>query len=147
MKNVRVVPLPVAASAAARHAVAQARTASTHRSGAPAPAPSAAAPPPTSARVAVAAPTPAASSSATPRATTTQRIVARRTPAGRFVVGAGRWHSVRAGETLWSLATELLPPGASAAQIARQVARLVALNADRIDSPDLIRVGHRLRLR
>ena len=59
----------------------------------------------------------------------------------------GRWHTVRAGETLWSLASGLLPPGATAGQIARQVAQLVALNADRIDSPDLIRVGQRLRLR
>ena len=99
------------------------------------------------AHVAVAARTAAASSSATPRSTATERVVARRTPAGRVVVAAGRWHTVRAGETLWSLASGLLPPGATAGQIARQVAKLVALNADRIDSPDLIRVGQRLRLR
>ena len=58
-----------------------------------------------------------------------------------------RTHVVRAGDTLWSLAAGLLPRGASSAQVARRVAELVSLNADRIDSPDLIRVGQQLRLR
>jgi nucleoid-associated protein YgaU len=89
-------------------------------------------------------PRPAASTSSAP---TTQPVVARRSATGRLVIGTGRWHTVRSGDTLWGLASALLPSGASTAQIARQVAQLVALNADRIDSPDLIRVGQRLRLR
>jgi nucleoid-associated protein YgaU len=55
---------------------------------------------------------------------------------------------VQAGDSLWAIARRRLGHGASAAQIAREVDRLWSLNRDRIasGSPDLIRVGERLRL-
>jgi nucleoid-associated protein YgaU len=57
-------------------------------------------------------------------------------------------HVVRQGESLWAIARDLLPAGASDAKVARMVHRLWKLNADRIASgnPDLISVGLRLRL-
>ena len=53
---------------------------------------------------------------------------------------------VRAGESLWSIAADLLGPGASNAEIARAVDRLWELNAERIASadPDVIVSGERL---
>jgi hypothetical protein len=60
-----------------------------------------------------------------------------------------RVHMVRPGESLWTIAHELLGPDASAMSIAAEVARLWELNQDRISSgdPDLIAVGEWLRLR
>lgn len=60
-----------------------------------------------------------------------------------------RAHTVHAGESLWSIASDRLGPGAGPAQIAREVHRLWQLNADRIGTgdPDLLMVGTRLRLR
>jgi Tfp pilus assembly protein FimV len=60
-----------------------------------------------------------------------------------------RLHTVRPGESLWSIATALLPPGAGNAEIAAEVQRLWQLNADRIGTgdPNLILVGTVLRLR
>jgi Tfp pilus assembly protein FimV len=57
-----------------------------------------------------------------------------------------RVHTVRSGESLWSIAEDLLGPGASTAEIARAVERLWKLNAERIGSgdPDLIVAGERL---
>lgn len=62
--------------------------------------------------------------------------------------GGGRVHIVQRGESLWSIAADLLGPGASAGEIAREVHRLWRLNADRIASgkPDLISVGLKLRI-
>lgn len=62
---------------------------------------------------------------------------------------AGRdFHTVRSGECLWSIATALLPAGASNAEIAAEVMRLWRLNASRIGTgdPSLLMVGTRLRL-
>jgi hypothetical protein len=60
-----------------------------------------------------------------------------------------RFHVVRRGESLWSIATRLLGPGASAADIALQVHRLWHLNEERIGTgdPNLLIAGVRLRLR
>jgi LysM domain len=58
-------------------------------------------------------------------------------------------HIVQPGESLWSIAEDLLRPGASAMNVAAQVAELWELNHERIPSgdPDLIAVGQRLLLR
>jgi nucleoid-associated protein YgaU len=82
-------------------------------------------------------------------------------PAGRrkFRVVAGtstggaargdRFHTVRPGESLWSIASDLLGDRASTARVASEVNRLWQLNEDRIGSgsPDLVYPGTRLRLR
>jgi hypothetical protein len=63
--------------------------------------------------------------------------------------GDARFHVVRPGQSLWTIAEDLLGPDASATRIAAEVARLWELNRDRIPSgdPDLIAVGQQLRLR
>jgi hypothetical protein len=55
---------------------------------------------------------------------------------------------VRPGESLWSIATALLPSGAGNVEIVAKVHRLWRLNAARIGTgdPNLILVGTRLRL-
>jgi Tfp pilus assembly protein FimV len=60
----------------------------------------------------------------------------------------GSVHVVRAGESLWSIARELLPARATSAQVAAEVARLWNLNQNRIESgdPNLILPGERLRI-
>lgn len=60
-----------------------------------------------------------------------------------------RTHRVHAGESLWSIASDVLGSGASAADIAREVHRLWQLNSERIrtGSPDLVMVGTTLKLR
>jgi hypothetical protein len=60
-----------------------------------------------------------------------------------------RFHVVKPGESLWSIARKLLGGSASPAQIAREVDRLWALNKDRIGTGnrDLLMVGTKLRLR
>jgi nucleoid-associated protein YgaU len=60
-----------------------------------------------------------------------------------------RFHTVHRGESLWSIASDLLGDGTSDARVAREVNRLWELNADRIasGSPDLLFAGTRLRLR
>jgi hypothetical protein len=60
-----------------------------------------------------------------------------------------RFHVVRPGESLWSIASALLEPGASARTIAHQVRRLWRLNEDRIGTgdPNLLAIGVKLRLR
>ena len=60
-----------------------------------------------------------------------------------------RIHRVRAGESLWSIASDMLGPSASPAQIAGEVHRLWQLNRERIGTgkPDLLMVGTILRLR
>jgi hypothetical protein len=64
-------------------------------------------------------------------------------------LGNRRFHIVRPGESLWSIAEQLLGRRASAASIALEVRRLWRLNRHRIGTgdPDLLVVGVRLRLR
>ena len=59
--------------------------------------------------------------------------------------GPGR--IVRHGESLWSIAADLLGPGVSPARIAAEVERLWRLNRARIrtGSPDVLPVGTTLR--
>lgn len=68
--------------------------------------------------------------------------------AGGSLVGQS-FHVVRAGESLWSIAKDMLPAGAPNAAIAREVRRLWRLNANRIGTgnPSLLMVGTKLRLR
>jgi hypothetical protein len=63
--------------------------------------------------------------------------------------GAPRFHVVRPGESLWSIAAALLGPRAQTVAIARQVARLWLVNERRIATgdPSLLPVGVKLRLR
>jgi LysM domain len=88
---------------------------------------------------------PVASSVGTAPARVAQSGVEHPSPTG----GGARVHIVRPGESLWTIAKELLGPDASAMSIAAEVARLWELNRDRISSgdPDLIAVGERLKLR
>ena len=55
---------------------------------------------------------------------------------------------MHAGESLWSIASDLLGPSASPARIAGEVHRLWQLNRERIatGNPDLLMVGTTLRL-
>jgi resuscitation-promoting factor RpfA len=60
-----------------------------------------------------------------------------------------RVHIVAPGESLWSIAGDLLGDGASVARTAREVNRLWELNRSRIGTgdPNLLRVGTSLALR
>lgn len=59
-----------------------------------------------------------------------------------------RVHVVRSGESLWLIASDLLGPGASPAQIARTVNRLWPTNSERIATgdPDLLMIRTHLEL-
>jgi nucleoid-associated protein YgaU len=65
------------------------------------------------------------------------------------ISSSARSHVVQRGESLWSIASDRLGDGASAAQVSREVSRLWELNEERIGtgSPDLLYAGTRLRLR
>ena len=90
-----------------------------------------------------AAPAPAALSApapvTTPAATTAAAVDAK--PGDRI-------HRVHAGESLWSIASDMLGPSAMPARIAGEVHRLWQLNRERIatGNPDLLMVGTPLRL-
>jgi LysM domain len=60
-----------------------------------------------------------------------------------------RTHVVQRGESLWSIASDLLGDGAGTARVASEVSRLWELNEERIGtgSPDMLYAGTRLRLR
>ena len=62
--------------------------------------------------------------------------------------GGSAVYVVAEGDSLWTIARELLGADASAAEIARTANRLWLLNADRIatGSPDLILAAQRLAL-
>lgn len=58
-------------------------------------------------------------------------------------------HTVQQGESLWSIATDLLGDGATTARVAREVHHLWQLNRDQIGTgdPNLLMVGTKLVLR
>jgi hypothetical protein len=58
-------------------------------------------------------------------------------------------HTVLPGESLWTIATDLLGREATTAKVAREVHRLWQLNRDRIGTgdPNLVMAGTRLELR
>ena len=68
---------------------------------------------------------------------------------GQAAQRGDRFHVVQRGESLWSIAKDLLADEASVARIAREVNRLWELNSDRIGTGDrdLLMVGTRLALR
>ena len=68
---------------------------------------------------------------------------------GGKAAAGDRVHVVQRGESLWSIAADVLGERAGMGRIAREVNRLWALNEDRIASgdPDLLYAGTRLRLR
>jgi hypothetical protein len=117
-----------------RHVV-YARSARSHRS-------STIRPPARVGRVAPKTPTPVAAVARTVVAPHAYRPYSGHAHAGQ------RSHVVRPGESLWSIASDLLGGGASAARISREVGRLWQLNQARIGSgdPDVIAAGTTLIL-
>jgi LysM domain-containing protein len=94
----------------------------------------------------IAAPAPVATASPAAQPVPTRVVTGAAT--GRASAG-DRFHTVQRGESLWSIASDVLGEGASVARVAREVNRLWELNEDRIasGSPDLLFAGTRLRLR
>jgi hypothetical protein len=99
---------------------------------------------------------PVAAVAAPQPSTTTVAYVAQQVPAPVVVRHAGkparpgdRVHVVFAGESLWSIAQDVLGAKASVGETAREVDRLWALNRERIGTgdPDLLPIGPRLVLR
>jgi nucleoid-associated protein YgaU len=99
---------------------------------------------------------PVAAVAAPQPSTTTVAYVAQQVPAPVVVRHAGkparpgdRVHVVFAGESLWSIAQDVLGAKASVGETAREVDRLWALNRERIGTgdPDLLPIGTRLVLR
>lgn len=70
-------------------------------------------------------------------------------PAGEQVRPGSHTHVVRPGESLWSIAADVLGQDASSARVAREVSRLWRLNRARIGTgdADLLMVGTKLVLR
>jgi Tfp pilus assembly protein FimV len=68
--------------------------------------------------------------------------------AGRARPG-NRWHTVRSGESLWSIGSDVLGGRASSARVAAEVKRLWERNRKRIGTgdADVLPVGTRLTLR
>jgi hypothetical protein len=93
----------------------------------------------------IAAPAPVVASAATHGVTV--RVTA---GTNQNTISSGtRFHVIQRGESLWSIASDVLGDDASSAQVSREVSRLWELNQERIGtgSPDLVYAGTRLRLR
>jgi nucleoid-associated protein YgaU len=97
---------------------------------------------------AVAQPVPAASPVAQSAAVTATTVHAARSGESHAAPD-DRFHTVRPGESLWSIAADMLGENATVAAIAREVNRLWELNQERIGTgqPDLLHTGTRLMLR
>jgi hypothetical protein len=89
------------------------------------------------------APAPAPSTAAT-----ATRQAGAMTVGGQHAKSGDRTHVVLPGESLWTIASDLLGSDATTAQVAREVSRLWQLNSDRIGTGDrdLVMVGTRLEL-
>ena len=89
-----------------------------------------------------------ATAPAEPAAATSTTVHVARSSESRAASG-DRIHTVRPGESLWSIAADLLGKKATVASIAREVNRLWELNQERIGTgqPDLLLTGTRLMLR
>ena len=96
----------------------------------------------------IAAPAPVVAS-ATPNAVTVRVTAGANQNTVDRVSSGDRFRVVERGESLWSIASDVLGDGASIAQVSREVSRLWELNEQRIGtgSPDLLYAGTRLRLR
>jgi nucleoid-associated protein YgaU len=90
--------------------------------------------------------TPAVQPAAVPAPPATVPVSQRSEPADGAI--GGSTYTVRAGDSLWSIARRILGPDASAGRIAREVNRLWELNQERIGTgnPSLIHVGTVLEL-
>ncbi len=118
---------------------------------APAPAPPVQVAAPASTKTAEPASTPTAEPASAPTAapapSSTVNVVAR--SSGSRAAPGDRFHVVRPGESLWSIAADLLGDRATVPQVAREVNRLWELNDERIRTgdPDLLYAGTRLVVR
>ena len=92
---------------------------------------------------------PAVSPAPVPVAVAQTDASSRMAPQKPSLDGDARFHVVQPGDSLWSIAKQLLGRDASAGRIAREVNRLWSLNRSRIATgdPDLLMVGTRLELR
>ncbi len=100
--------------------------------------------------LAATAPAPQSQGEASPAAMTTTTQARSSAGSNRQAAHRGdRSHVVRPGESLWSIASDLLGEDASTARIAREVNRLWELNRSRIATgdPDLLTIGTKLVLR
>lgn len=118
--------------------------------GAPAPAPAEAKPKQAKPRKPERKPTAEhrAAAPASPTAPASPPAPASQVPVATPAEGA-RYRFVQPGESLWSIAEDVLGAGASNAEIAREVQRIWALNAGEIGTgdPNLVMAGQKLRLR
>ena len=127
-----------------RGANADAQAKSRSDSSVAAPAPES---PPAVEAVPVAEPTAAAQPAPAPTEPATTRVASYEAAGG--AARRGRFRTVQPGESLWSIAADLLGDRATVPRIAREVNRLWELNDERIGTgrPDLLFAGTRLRLR
>lgn len=91
---------------------------------------------------------PAPSTPVPPASTTTAAETSPPTKPSPGVRSGQATHTIQSGESLWTIASDLLGPDATDAEIAAETGRLYRLNRDRIGpDPDILAVGAVLRLR